>query len=124
MFQPEKIHSHAFRYYPRLGRVKRYVDQHFHEPLTLATVAGVAGLERTYFSKFFHDKTGVCFRDWLNWIRVGHALELMAEGERSITDVALEVGFHDLRTFERAVERCTGHTPRMLKRRLCLPPDA
>ncbi len=124
MFQPENIDHQAFRYYPRLGKVKRYVDLHYCEPLNLQALAEVAGLERTYFSRFFHEKTGVCFRDWLSWIRVNHAMELMASDDRPITEIALEVGFHDLRTFERAVERCTGNTPRSVRNRLRLPDDA
>ena len=124
MFQPEKIDYRAFHYYLRLGKVKRYVDLHYRDPLNLNVVAAVAGLERTYFSKFFHEKTGVCFHDWLNWVRVNHAIELMPLDDRSITEIALEVGFQDLRTFERAVEKCTGHTPSSMKNRLRSTIDA
>ena len=123
MFESENIDHQAFRYYPRLGKVKRYVNLHYREPLNLQALAEVACLERTYFSRFFHEKTGVCFRDWLSWVRVNHAIDLMASDDRSITKVALEVGFHDLRTFERAVERCTGHTPRSVRNRLRLPAE-
>ncbi len=51
------------------------------------------------------------------------ALELLASGELSVTDVAFAVGFQDLRTFERAVERHTGLSPLALKRRLQRPVD-
>lgn len=124
MFEHEKINHQAFCYYPRLGRVKHYVDLHFDERLNLEAIAAIAGLERTYFSRFFHQKTGVCFRDWLSWVRVNHAMELMAFDDRPITEIALEVGFQDLRTFERAVEKCTGHTPRSVKKGLRPPVGA
>ena len=52
-----KISEDAFSYYQRLGRVQDYVRVHYSAPITLADAARVAGLERTYFSKFFHQKT-------------------------------------------------------------------
>jgi len=118
MFEAEKINVRVFSYDLRLRRVKRFVDDHIQEPVSLETAARVAGYEKTYFSAFFHRETGVCFRDWLNWVRVTHAVELMASHNMSITDVAFAVGFRDLRTFERASEKCTGLTPRAMKERL------
>ena len=84
-------------------------------PLSLEIAAEVAGLEKTYFSTFFHQKTGICFRDWLSSVRVMRAMEIMTTEDLPITDVAFTVGFQDLRTFERAVEKHTGLTPRAVK---------
>lgn len=117
-FDPADIHSAAFHYYARLGRLKRFVDAHYHEPLPLRVAARVAGLEATYFSKFFHEKTGVCYREWLRWVRVRRAIELMQRRNLSITEIAFAVGFGDLTTFERACRRCTGWAPQALKKRV------
>ena len=118
MFEPQRIDHRIFSYNPRLEKVKRFVDGHFSEPVSLKIAAEVAGLEYTYFSKLFHQKTGVCFRDWLSSVRVMRAMEIMTTRDLSITVVAITVGFHDLRTFERAVEKHTGLSPRALKNRL------
>ena len=108
----------ALNYYPRLAKVKRYVEAHFSEPLDLEQVARIAGLEKTYFSTYFHQKTGVCFHDWLNSIRVNEAVNLMSHHDLSITEVAMAVGFQELRTFERAVRKHTGYTPQAIKNKL------
>jgi AraC-like DNA-binding protein len=113
-----KISEDAFSYYQRLGRVQDYVRVHYSAPITLADAARVAGLEKTYFSKFFHQKTGVRYHEWLTWVRVSRAIELMKRRNLSITEIAFAVGFSDLTTFERACRRCTGSTPMMLKKRL------
>jgi len=118
MDNPGKMNSRIFNYYPRLERVKRYVDRHFPETVNLSRAAEVAGLEKTYFSRFFHDKTGVCFHAWLSWVRVNHAMEIMKSRDLPIIEIAFAVGFQDLRTFERAVRKCTGTSPRALKNRL------
>jgi len=120
MLEPRAIDSWIFSYNPRLGKVKKFVDTHFAEPVSLDTVAGVAGLEKTYFSKYFHEKTGACFRDWLSTVRVKRAIEIMMVRDLSITEVAFAVGFQDLRTFERTVEKHTGLTPNAVKKQLRL----
>lgn len=123
MFERQRIDQRIFNYDPRLSKVKRFVDDHFSEHVSLKLAAEVAGLEKTYFSKFFHQKTGIRFRDWLSSERVIHAMEIMRARNLSITEVAFTVGFQDLRTFERAVEKHTGLNPRALKERL-RPPAA
>ena len=56
-FDPPRVRREAFSYYPRLQRLERYVESHYAEPLPLRTAAQVAGLEQTYFSRFFRQKT-------------------------------------------------------------------
>lgn len=124
MFGRQRIDQRIFNYDPRLSKVKRFVDDHFSEPVSLTVAAQVAGLEKTYFSKFFRQKTGIRFRDWLSSERVTHAMEIMKTRNLPITELAFTVGFQDLRTFERAVEKHTGLNPRTLKKRLRPPPSS
>lgn len=119
-FDASKINHHRFDYDARLDRVNRFVDQHYADPLPLETVASVAGLEKSYFSRYFHQKTGVCYHDWLHWIRVNHAIDLMRSRELSVTEIAFAVGYQDLRTFERAFEKCTGQCPKVIKKKILL----
>jgi AraC-like DNA-binding protein len=41
-----------------------------------------------------------------------HAARLLADGERPVTDIALEVGFADLSNFVRTFHRAAGVPPR------------
>lgn len=111
MFDPQLINEAAFTYYSGLERVKEHVDLHYAEPIPVQALARVAGYERKYFSTFFHAKVGIRFRDWMTYVRVSHAMELIRNRDHSITAVALAVGFQDLRTFERAFKRTTDMTP-------------
>ncbi len=115
MFDPRNIREAAFSYYDRLARLKRYVDEHYCEPISVTKGARIAALEVKYFSKFFHEKVGVYFREWLNHVRVARAMELMRTRNHTITDIAFAVGFRDLRTFERSFKKSTTRTPRSFK---------
>lgn len=101
----------AFSYYRRLRGVRRFVLEHYAEPIALEDAARVAAMERTSFSAFFHRATGLCFRDWLAAIRVIRAMELMAASNLPVREVGLLVGYPNVRTFERVFLRVTGHSP-------------
>jgi AraC family transcriptional regulator len=47
--------------------------------------------------------------------RLRHAARLLADGARSITDVAYEVGFGDLSNFVRTFHRAAGVSPRKFR---------
>ena len=106
-----RINHAAFTYYGRLQKVKQYVDQHFTENITVKMAADVACLEKKYFSNYFHTKTGVRFTDYVSRMRIDHAKKLMESQDTPISEIALVVGYRNLRTFERAFKKNTGITP-------------
>jgi AraC-like DNA-binding protein len=101
----------AFHYYDQLGRLRAWVEQHLDEQITLRQAAQVAAFEATYFSKFFHQKVGLRFTEWLLWMRVQRAVGLLARRDVSITAAARRSGFYDVRTFQRAFKKFVGTTP-------------
>ena len=110
-FSPNDIRQRSFSYYPRLGQIQSFCELHYREEISLKRAANVIGLKGTYFSTFFSNKVGVGFANWLNYLRVTHAEELLLSDDRSIKDVAKQVGFGSYSTFDRAFKQCTGTTP-------------
>ena len=60
----------AFQYYHRLQEIKRFIEEHYMEEISLKKAARIAGLEKKYFSTFFHRKVGVGFKHWLTHLRI------------------------------------------------------
>ena len=116
MSKSDQINGAAFNYYPRLKRLHQYVEKSYAKHIPLEMAAGIAALESSYFSSYFHAKVGISFTEWLRQVRVKKAMELMKARDFSITHIAYEVGFGDLRTFERAFKKHTRTTPREFKR--------
>ena len=107
-----RFHHEAFSYYERLSPVLQFVTAHVTKPISLDAVAKVAGLERKYFSAFFHSKVGATFTEWVRILRVSRAMELMRVHDDSIIRIGFAVGFRDVRTFERAFKRYVGVSPK------------
>ena len=116
VLQANHINNDAFQNDSRLRRIKRHVDQHYSEEISLEKAAQIAATEKTYFSTFFRKKVGITFTDWLRQIRVAKAIEIIKTRNQSICDTAFEVGFGDLRSFERAFKRYTNMTAREFKK--------
>ena len=116
MSQRNPVNYEAFRYYSRLKRVKEHVDEYYSEEISLEKAARIATTEKTYFSTFFRKKVGITFTDWLRRLRVAKAIEIIQTRNQSICDIAFEVGFGDLRSFERAFKRYTNLTARQFKK--------
>jgi len=112
------INWRSFDYYPPLHRIKIYTEEHYLEEIPLPCAAAVAGMEPTYFSSFFRRKVGIRFTDWLWCVRIAHAVRLLSRRDEPIRDIALAVGFHDMRTFQRAFKRVTNMTARAFKGRV------
>ncbi len=105
----------AFNYYARLARVREHFERHYSGDTSLAAAAAIAGMERRYFSAFFRAKTGVCYKDWIQRIRIERAVALIENGNRGLAEVALKVGYDDVRSFQRAFKKQTGMTARDYK---------
>ena len=113
---PGAINARAFSYYASLRRIKRHIDNNPDDPLSLRKAAGIAGYSSKYFCSFFHLKVGVRFTQWYARVRVIRAIGIMQAHNDSVTNIAMDVGFRNLRTFERAFKRHTGITPRQFKK--------
>jgi two-component system response regulator YesN len=118
MPKPKMTNERAFQYYHRLRDIKRFIEEHYTEEISLKKAARVAGLEKKYFSTFFHRKVGVGFKHWLTHVRVARAMDLIKTEDYTISEVAYSAGFKDMRTFERAFKKCTNRTPRDFKNRV------
>jgi AraC family transcriptional regulator len=88
-----------------------WIDAHSHEPIDLEGAAGEAGLSPFHFLRVFSKVLGVTPHQYLVRSRLRRAARLLADDDRSITDVALAVGFADLSNFVRTFRRAAGVSP-------------
>jgi len=92
-----------------------WIHTHSQEDIALAHAASQAGLSPFHFLRLFSRVLGVSPHQYLVRSRLRHAARMLAEGERSVTDVALDVGFADLSNFVRTFHRAAGVSPRAFR---------
>ncbi len=91
--------------------ILQYCLTHYHENITVADVAASLHLSRSYVSHLFANRFAIHFCDYINSLRLLEATALLREPDRAVTDIALLVGFSNLRTFNRAFLKQYGLTP-------------
>ena len=89
-----------------------YITEHYSQPLTLDTLADLAGLSGSYFSRKFRLVTGMGMKEYLNYVRLKNAAMELLSTNHSITEVALNCGFNDSNYFKDAFKKMYGLSPR------------
>jgi AraC-like DNA-binding protein len=95
-----------------VGEAIGYLESRVAEPIALGELARVAHMSESSLLRAFKRATGRSPIDYHLRLRIGRACDLLRIGERSITEVAYEVGFTDSNYFSRQFRKVMGSTPR------------
>lgn len=109
MYDRTVVNSSRTEYIQRVNRTMDYIDGHLAEPLTLEKLAGVAAFSKYHFHRIFFAQVGETPGQYVQRLRLEKAAMLVvAQKERSITDIAFSVGFSDVAAFARAFRLAHG----------------
>src|SRR4051794_13591772 len=89
-----------------------WLEAHSHESVDLDAAAHAVDLSPFHFLRLFAKVLGVTPHQYLVRLRLRRAARLLADDARSVTDIALDVGFADLSNFVRTFRRAAGVSPR------------
>ena len=93
-----------------------WLEAHSHEEVDLESAARETGLSPFHFLRLFAHVLGVTPHQYVVRSRLRHAARLLADEDRSVTDVAYDVGFGDLSNFVRTFHRAAGVSPGAFRR--------
>lgn len=97
-------------------RAMAFLHTHSAEPLTRQEIAQHVGLDEDYLTYCFRQELGLTPIAYLNRYRVNQAKHLLRQTDKSVTAVALEVGFSDSGYFSRIFRREVGVSPDAYRR--------
>jgi AraC family transcriptional regulator len=96
----------------RMVEAALWLDANAYEPIDLHNAAAACGLSAFHFLRLFAKVLGVTPHQFLVRSRLRRAARLLAGDPRSITEIALDVGFADLSNFVRTFHRAAAVSPR------------
>lgn len=94
----------------------QYIAKNFTMPLTLEEVAKEVNLAPSYLSRKFKKVTGTTFKEYVNFIRIKQATQMLLTTDDSITKIALNCGFNSSNYFKDCFRRINGMSPRDYRR--------
>jgi AraC-like DNA-binding protein len=89
-----------------------YLQQHYAEVIYARDVAAAAGVSQSGLRGLFRDCVGMPWVQYLQNYRICQAMALLVEPSRTVTDVALAVGYSNLSHFATAFHASVGVSPR------------
>jgi AraC family transcriptional regulator len=96
--------------------VTTYIEEHFAERISLATLAQLVRLSPYYFCRAFKQSFGMPPHRYHSSRRIEQAKSLLAKPASSVTDIGLTVGFSETSSFSAAFRKATGLTPTAYRR--------
>ena len=85
----------------RLRPVVEYIAENYGEKIYIETLADMIGVSPDYFTKMFKDSIGTTPIDYINGVRVNHALRLLTMTDTPVNEIADKTGFSNPNYFHK-----------------------
>lgn len=93
-----------------------YINRNLSSELRLNELAAQACLSERQFSRLFQRQTGMSFIEYVQNIRMESACHMLISEPLRVKDIAIAVGYADLKFFHRLFKRKTGTTPQQYRK--------
>jgi len=101
----------------RFSELTTWIHTHLNEDLSVEALAGRACLCPRHFSRRFKAEFGTSPADFVGRLRLGEARRRLSNGDNSVENVGISIGFKSADAFRRAFERRLGVSPSDYRRR-------
>jgi len=95
----------------KMADIRAYMELHYHEPVTVASLARRAKLSVNYFIEQFRKTYGQSVLEVLTDLRINRAKRYLLETGERMKDIAVKVGYSDEFYFSRKFKKEVGMTP-------------
>ncbi|MGD1847130.1 MAG: helix-turn-helix domain-containing protein [Salibacteraceae bacterium] len=104
-------------YSPRVANLKKVINLHQYENLSIEKLATLCGLSVSSFKREFRDVYNDSPGSYLNAKKIEKAKELLQAGNLSVSEISYEVGFNDPHYFTRMFKKKEGVPPNTYRQR-------
>ncbi len=80
---------------PEIAEVKKYIEIHYLEKLSLDDIADRVGFSKYHLSRIFKQATGYTIFDYITMLRMNDAKELLARKNMSVKEIGALLGYCD-----------------------------
>jgi len=94
-----------------------YLLGHYQNQIDIQSMSSLVGLGRTTFYNEFRNLTGLSPNQFINQLRIQHAMDILTTENQSMIDIAYNSGFQSLSTFNKQFKKYTGLSPREYRKK-------
>ncbi|NLP46853.1 MAG: AraC family transcriptional regulator [Epulopiscium sp.] len=112
----DKEYTLRIRNIQRLNPILQYIYNHYTEKITLDLLCSLANSSRYHFCRVFKQITNKTPIEYINFLRIHHAENLLKQTDMNVTEIALASGFNNLNYFSRTFKKYKKISPSMIKK--------
>ncbi len=102
----------------KLETIIEFIKQNYTSDISREGLAAAADMNTSYFSTLFNTYTGKKINEYIHSLRIKDAADLLEKTDDKIIEIAYNVGFDSLATFNRAFKNETGLTPTEIRKKM------
>ncbi len=106
MLEDRRKNTHSYLY-----EVKDYINEHFHEDLSVSQLAKMKFIEAGYLGEAFIKQFGCSINEYLHRLRIKKAIELIETTDMRLSDISSAVGYNNYNNFFSHFEKITHKKP-------------
>lgn len=99
----------------RVHKVQEYIDRNYKDEIRLQTLATLAGMTPSAFSRFFKLRTAKTVQEYIIDVRIGHAARQLVDSSKSIVEICFDCGFNNISNFNRIFKKKKGCSPTIFR---------
>ena len=98
-------------------RACQLIRERFRTDPAQTDIARAVGLSTSHFSRLFHRRTGLRYKEYINEVRLQETRRALRETDHPVTRIAFDAGFRSISQFNRQFKALTGLSPRDYRKR-------
>ena len=102
----------------KLDEVMKFISINYASSISLKDVAEIACMTENSFCRYFKNLTNKSFVKFLNEVRIRNAAKLLVSTNKSISEIAMEVGFPSITNFNKQFKIVQSETPKIYRERI------
>ncbi|MBZ5856002.1 AraC family transcriptional regulator [Flavihumibacter profundi] len=95
----------------RIKKVFDYTFSHYAERIQIDDVASLLNMTPQSFCRYFKQKTGKTYVQFLMEVRIGYACRLLTEDEKNVAEICYDCGYNNISHFNHQFKMITATTP-------------
>ena len=102
----------------RVRRIQNYIQANYQSQISLNNLSDQLYLSNAYLSKYVKKHLGLTFMEYLNNVRLFHAVDELLYTKKNMTHIALDNGFPTSAAFTKAFRDIYGEAPSEYRRKM------
>lgn len=100
----------------RIRKSLNYIRSNFRKPIKLYELAEMEHMSETNYRKVFKGATHFGFKEYINFLRLTYAKQLLTQTELSVLKVGQESGYSNINQFYKVFHEYVGMSPAQFRR--------